>query len=155
MMIDIRPARLPQDLHVVRELFQEYAAGLGVDLSFQGFEAEVAELPGKYAPPSGRLLLAWREDAAMGCIALRALDTTACEMKRLYVRPEARGERLGRRLAERICQEARDAGYSRICLDTLPSMLPAQALYRALGFASIEPYVFNPVQGTQFMALDL
>ena len=143
------------DVEAVRKLFREYADGLGVDLSFQDFEAELQSLPGKYAPPAGRLLLAWMQGAAVGCVALRRVDLTSCEMKRLYVRPQARGERLGRRLAERICAEARAAGYARICLDTLPSMQPAQALYRSLGFAPIPPYVFNPIAGTQFMARDL
>ncbi len=153
--IAIRPADVPRDLDVVRALFREYADGLGVDLAFQGFDAEVAGLPGKYAPPAGRLLLAWRGDEPLGCIALRPLRGRDCEMKRLYVRPAARGASLGRRLAERICAEARAAGYARICLDTLPSMAAAQALYRALGFVEIAPYVFNPVAGTKFMALDL
>lgn len=155
MMTDIRPAELPRDLEVVRALFAEYAASLGVDLAFQGFESELAELPGKYQPPAGRLLLAWKDGRAVGSIALRPLDASRCEMKRLYVRPEARGEKLGRRLAERICQEARQAGYARICLDTLPMMAPAQSLYESLGFVPIEPYVFNPVPGTKFLALDL
>ena len=154
-MIEIRPADLPLELDVVRALFREYTQGLGVDLSFQDFEAELQSLPGKYAPPAGRLLLAWMQGAAVGCVALRRVDLTSCEMKRLYVRPQARGERFGRRLAERICAEARAAGYARICLDTLPSMQPAQALYRSLGFAPIPPYVFNPIAGTQFMARDL
>lgn len=154
-MTDIRPADLPRDLDVVRALFGEYAESLGIDLAFQGFEREVAELPGKYQPPAGRLLLAWNGTRAVGCIALRPLETNVCEMKRLYVRPEARGEGLGRRLAERICREARDAGYARICLDTLPMMASAQALYESLGFVSTAPYVFNPIPGTKFLALDL
>ena len=154
-MTEIRPAELPRDLEVVRALFSEYAAGLGVDLAFQGFETELAELPGKYAPPAGRLLLAWSGARAVGSIALRPLDAKTCEMKRLYVRPEARGERLGRRLVERLLGEAREAGYARICLDTLPMMAPAQALYESLGFGPTEPYVFNPVPGTKFLALDL
>jgi ribosomal protein S18 acetylase RimI-like enzyme len=152
---EIRPAALPQDVERVRELFREYAAGLGVDLAFQDFETELATLPGKYQPPEGRLLIAWKGSDAVGCVALRALDRGRCEMKRLYVRPTARGEKLGRGLAERICAEARQAGYSRICLDTLPGMDSAQALYRSLGFVPIDPYVFNPVPGTRFLARDL
>jgi ribosomal protein S18 acetylase RimI-like enzyme len=128
---------------------------LGVDLEFQGFEAELAALPGKYEQPAGRILLAWRGTETLGCIAVRPIDAKACEMKRLYVRPQARGEQLGRRLAERLCQEAREAGYSRICLDTLPTMGAAQGLYQSLGFRPIEPYVFNPIPGTKFLALDL
>jgi ribosomal protein S18 acetylase RimI-like enzyme len=153
--IEIRPAEFPRDLEIVRSLFREYVERLGVDLYFQEFEKEVGGLPGKYVAPSGRLLLAWRGSEAVGCVALRPLDGTSCEMKRLYVRPEARGEHLGRRLAERICREAREAGYARICLDTLPAMTSAQALYRSLGFVPIEPYIFNPVPGTKFLALDL
>jgi ribosomal protein S18 acetylase RimI-like enzyme len=154
-MIDIRPAAFPLDLAVVRLLFREYSQTLGIDLEFQGFEAEVAHLPGKYETPAGRLLLAWSGDDAVGCIGLRPLGGDTCEMKRLYVRPEARGHNLGRRLAERICDEARAAGYSRICLDTLPTMAAAQGLYESLGFKPIEPYVFNPIPGTKFLALEL
>ena len=154
-MIEIRHAEIPRDLEVVRGLFQEYVDSLAVDLYFQELEKELATLPGKYSPPAGRLLLAWREDEAVGCIALRPIDATTCEMKRLYVRPQARGEQLGRRLAERICREAKDAGYRRICLDTLPSMAAAQKLYQSLGFVPIEPYLFNPVPGTKFLARDL
>lgn len=152
-MIEIYPVATAEDLEHARDLFREYAAGLGVDLCFQGFEGELANLPGKYAPPAGRLLLAHRGAEALGCVALRPLGDGACEMKRLYVRPAARGEQLGRRLAERICQEAREAGYSRICLDTLPSMAAAQRIYADLGFREIEPYVFNPVTGARFLAL--
>jgi GNAT superfamily N-acetyltransferase len=154
-MIDIRPAELPNDLAQVRALFREYADGVGVDLCFQGFEAELAELPGKYAPPTGRLLLAGRGAEVLGVVALRRIDAGTCEMKRLYVRPEARGEQLGRRLAERVCSEARAAGYSRICLDTLPTMIAAQQLYRTLGFSPIEAYVFNPIPGALYLGLDL
>jgi GNAT superfamily N-acetyltransferase len=154
-MIEIRPATSPDELALIRSLFREYAASLDVDLCFQGFEEELAGLPGKYAPPAGRLLLAWRGDEVLGCGALRPLGDGACEMKRLYVRPAARGLQLGRRLAERICSEARLAGYSRICLDTLPSMMAAQAIYLSLGFRPIEPYVFNPVPGVRFLALEL
>ena len=153
--IEIRHADLPRDLVDVRRLFREYANGLGIDLEFQGFEAEVASLPGKYAAPAGCLLLAWSGVEAIGCVALRPLDDRRCEMKRLYVRPQARGEKLGRRLAERICAEARGAGYSRICLDTLPTMDSAQKLYESLGFRPIEPYAFNPIPRTKYLALDL
>lgn len=153
-MIEIRPANFPDELLVVQSLFREYADSLGVDLGFQGFDAELSGLLGKYEPPEGRLLIATGPGAA-GCIAMRRIDEQSCEMKRLYVRPQARGENLGRRLVERICEEARSAGYSRICLDTLPSMAAAQALYRSFGFVPVEPYVFNPIAGTTFMALDL
>lgn len=153
--IEIRPAASPEDFDTVRRLFQEYADGLGVDLSFQDFAAELDGLPGRYAPPAGRLLLAWRHDEAVGCVAMRPLGGGACEMKRLYVRPSARGAQLGRLLARRICDEARAAGHARICLDTLPTMTAAQRLYAALGFKPIAPYVFNPIAGTRYLALDL
>ena len=151
-MDDIRPAASADDLAEIRHLFREYVDSLGVDLGFQGFEAELAGLPGRYAPPGGRLQLARQEGHASGCVALRALAHGDCEMKRLYVRPEARGRQLGRRLAERICLEARAAGYARICLDTLPGMAAAQRLYEALGFREIPPYVFNPIAGTRYLA---
>jgi len=154
-LIEIGPAEVPHELDSVRKLFREYADSLSTDLCFQNFEAEVASLPGKYKPPKGRLLLAWSGAEAVGCVALRPLEEDACEMKRLYVQPRLRGERLGRRLAERICQEARAAGYSRICLDTLPTMAEAIQLYADMGFKRIEPYVYNPVPGAIFLALDL
>ena len=153
--IDIRDADLPSELDLVRKLFREYAAGLPTDLSFQNFETELAELPGKYNPPKGRLLLAFRGTAAVGCVAMRPLQDGACEMKRLYVHPSVRGERLGRRLVDRICEEARFCGYSRICLDTLPTMTQAIQLYESLGFHRIESYVYNPVPGAIFLALEL
>jgi ribosomal protein S18 acetylase RimI-like enzyme len=152
---DIRHAEFPRDVLEVRALFQEYAEGLGVDLGFQGFDDEVTGLPGKYAAPAGRLLLAWHGDVVVGCIAMRRIDDSVCEMKRLYVRPQARGESLGRRLVERLCEEARDAGYSRICLDTLASMASAQKLYESMGFKPIAPYVYNPLPGTKFLSLEL
>ncbi len=154
-MTEIRPADLPADLPVVGRLFREYADGLGIDLCFQDFETELATLPGKYAPPAGRLLLAWSGDAAVGCVALRPVGEGVCEMKRLYVQPSARGEQLGRRLAQGLCDEARLAGYRRICLDTLPSMAAAVRLYTHMGFRPIEPFVFNPIEGAIFLGLDL
>jgi GNAT superfamily N-acetyltransferase len=153
--IEIRAAEFPAEAEVVRRLFREYAGSLDTDLCFQSFEAELADLPGKYRPPEGRLLLAWSGAEAVGCVALRPVSEYVCEMKRLYVSPHVRGERLGRRLAERICQEARAAGYSRICLDTLPSMTAAIQLYTDMGFKPIDAYVYNPVPGAIFLASDL
>jgi len=154
-MIEIRPAALPDHLPVIRELFLEYSRELEVDLCFQHFDDELENLPGKYAPPSGRLLLAWHGDRAVGCVALRALPGAASEMKRLYVRPEARAQRLGRQLAERVIEEAREAGYRRILLDTLPKLSAALALYSKLGFKPTEAYTFNPIEGVLFLGLDL
>jgi len=148
-------ARLPEDLDTVRLLFQEYADGTGLDLCFQGFEEELAALPGKYARPLGRLLLAWHEGQPLGCVALRPVNERDCEMKRLYVRPEARGLNLGRELASRICGEGRAAGYQRILLDTLSTMTPALALYRSLGFTDTEPYVYNPLPDVVYLGCSL
>ena len=155
MTIDIRTADLPADLPVVRLLFRQYAESLGIDLGFQDFETELASLPGKYSPPRGRLLLAWNGDRSVGCVALRPVDGDVCEMKRLYVHPDVRAQHLGRRLAERIVQEARAIGYRSMCLDTLPSMSRALHLYSSLGFRPIAPYVFNPIEGAIFLGLDL
>jgi ribosomal protein S18 acetylase RimI-like enzyme len=139
---------------VVRTLFEEYAVALGVDLGFQDFERELAELPGDYAPPGGRLLLAL-DPEPVGCVALRPYEPGTCEMKRLYVRPEYRGTGLGRRLVEAIVAAGRDAGYERMRLDTMPSMEAARALYRSLGFVEIEAYRVNPVHGTTYFELAL
>ena len=152
---EIRPARFPDDLETVRNLFREYAAGIGIDLAFQGFEEELASLPGKYQAPTGKLLIAWQGVEAFGCVALRPLANGDCEMKRLYVRPAARGDALGRTLAESVIAEARAAGYARLCLDTLATMTSALKLYAALGFRDIPPYVFNPIPGAKFLALQL
>lgn len=152
----VEPSRADQ-VETVRRLFQEYVDGLGVDLSFQDVAAELASLPGRYAPPSGRILLA-RSAAGepVGCIAFRPMTTPGVgEIKRLYVRPEARGHDLGRRLAEEIITFARGAGYHRIVLDTLASMASAQRLYLSLGFQPTEAYYDNPTPGTQYLALIL
>ncbi len=143
------------DLDEVRRLFREYAEWLGIDLSFQNFESELARLPGDYSPPSGCLLLAEHEDHTAGCVALRRLDPATCEMKRLYLRPEFRGTGLGLQLALAIMAEARAIGYRRIRLDTLPQMSAAQKLYASLGFREIEAYRFNPVPGSRFLEADL
>jgi putative acetyltransferase len=153
--MEIRQATVKEDIETARALFREYAAWLRVDLCFQNFAEELASLPGLYAPPRGRLLVAWRDGEAMGCVALRPLDDSLCEMKRLFVRPAFRRQKVGVRLAERVIADARTIGYSRIVLDTLPSMKTASRLYERLGFLQRSAYYETPLQDTVFMELKM
>lgn len=149
-------AESPKQIVDVRELFQEYAQSLGFSLCFQNFDEELAGLPGDYAPPDGRLLLAEHEGQLMGCVALHKLESSVCEMKRLYLRPHFRGKGFGRALAERIIAEARQIGYRRMRLDTVePVMKDAVAMYRKLGFKEVAPYRPNPIAGAMYMELEL
>ena len=145
-----------EDVVRARELFEEYAAWLGISLCFQNFDKELMELPGEYAPPSGRLLLAFDGKRLAGCVALRKIGEGTCEMKRLFVRLEFRGKGLGRMLTESIVGEARQIGYERMRLDTLPDKMDrAISMYHSLGFQEIGPYYHNPVAGATFMELTL
>ncbi len=144
----IEPA---SDMDEVRAIFREYADATGIDLEFQGFEAELAALPGFYV----EILVARADRSVCAAVALRHLDDTTCEMKRLYVRPEYRGRDLGRTLATAIIDEARKRGYRTMRLDTLPTMTAAMALYESLGFVDVEPYRYNPVPGSRFLELTL
>ncbi len=149
----------PEELDAARDIFREYADGLGVDLCFQSFDAELAGLPGDYAPPRGALMLAMIEGQVAGCVALRPLDNVdyanAAEMKRLYVRKAFRGFGLGRQLVESVMDAARQAGYDCILLDTLDDMEAARALYDELGFEDIPPYYHNPIAGAHYLRASL
>jgi len=143
-------------VNAARKLFVEYANSLGFSLSFQNFEHELRTLPGDYVPPSGRLLLAYLNESAVACVALHRFAGDICEMKRLYVQPEARGHALGRMLVERLIKEARAIGYKRMRLDTVgPVMSRAVLLYRDMGFEEISPYRENPMEGTLYFELKL
>lgn len=148
---DLRSAHAPPALDDARALFRAYADSLGVDLGFQHFERELVGLPGDYVPPRGALLVAYVDGAPAGCVAVRPLEHDSCEMKRLYVQPAFRGTGLGRTLATAAIDAARRAGYTRMRLDTLPSMGEAIRLYAAMGFEEIAPYRFNPVPGARYL----
>ena len=155
-MLRLTQVKTPSEIQHARELFQEYEAGLGISLCFQNFAEELANLPGDYTPPGGRLLLVQEFNQIMGCIALRQLGPTTCEMKRLFVRPEYRDRKLGRVLVEAIIEEARKIGYTHMRLDTITDRMErAAALYKAIGFVEIAPYRDNPVDTATFMELDL
>ena len=154
-MSTIVDASSSEHIEQARKLFLEYADSIGIDLCFQNFDKELAGLPGDYAPPDGRLLLAIYENQIAGCVALRKISDGVCEMKRLYVKTEFRRKNLGKKLAEAVIDEARKIGYAHMRLDTLPSMKEAIAMYRLLGFKEIEPYRNNPVEGALFMELKL
>lgn len=142
-------------LDTVRTLFREYETRIQVSLCFQGFEEELAGLPGGYAQPNGRLLIAFEWDQAVGCGAFRHLESGVCEMKRLFVRPQHQGKAIGAALARALIEGAKEAGYSRMRLDTMPSMARAIKMYRRIGFKEIPPYRFNPVPGALFFELRL
>ena len=150
-MIEIIEAKTEQDIYVARALFKEYTDGLGIDLTFQNYEQELARLETIYLPPSGSLLLGEYNGSFVGCVGLRKLDNLSCEMKRLYIKPEARGKGLGSALCKRIIQRGKQLGFKRMRLDTLPSMTGALTLYKRFGFYEIEPYYKNPIPGTIYM----
>jgi ribosomal protein S18 acetylase RimI-like enzyme len=152
--VKIRPARLA-DIPAVRAMLAEYVEWIGLDLAFQEIDEELDRLPGEYVPPRGALLVAEDNGQLIGMIGMRPLDATTAEMKRLFVRPDARGRGLAKRLIEELLREARAAGYTEIRLDTLPMMGDAQSLYVALGFRDIPPYYDTPIAGTRFMAKTL
>lgn len=154
-MLQILQVETGKNLKLVKTIFREYAASLDFDLDFQDFKEELDTLPGQYASPNGRLLIAMYRDKSAGCIALRKLKHGVCEMKRLYVKPQLRGLGIGRALTEYIIDEAKRIRYSRMRLDTVPSMEEARALYVSLGFKEIKPYRYNPIEGTRFMELSL
>jgi GNAT superfamily N-acetyltransferase len=157
--IELLPPDTPEALAATREIFREYAGTLGVDLCFQNFDAELAALPGEYAGPSGGLLLAWVDGQLAGCGAFRPLAdvdyANACEMKRLYVRRGFRRFGLGRQLAQALMDQAVQAGYSAMLLDTLDDMEAARELYASLGFAEVPPYYFNPIPGAHYLKAEL
>jgi putative acetyltransferase len=155
MTMLIRRARFPQDRNAVLDIWREYVASPSVSLDFQDNEAEFADLSGKYGPPEGAVLLAERDGRIEGCAAFRKVSDSICEMKRLYVRPSARGMSLGRKLTERLLAEAREAGYAEMRLDVLEEFKQARKLYADIGFTAAEPVSFNPLPGTEFLGMRL
>jgi putative acetyltransferase len=159
VQIRVVQADTPAQLESARELFREYAAGLGIDLCFQNFDAELAGLPGDYAEPGGALLLAYVNDDLAGCVAMRSLHdvdhANACEMKRLFVRRAFRRYGLGRALAQALIDRAASVGYSAMLLDTLDDMESARGLYATLGFEEVAPYYFNPIPGAHYLKVTL
>ncbi len=155
MINAIREAIGDGDIASVRTLLIEYQTELGIDLTFQGFADELKNLPGAYASPAGCLFIALIGDQAAGCVGLRQFDQASCEMKRLYVRPEFRKAKLGIELARHVIVKARQLGYQRMLLDTLPTMQRAQRMYEQIGFRDVAPYRHNPIAGTRFLSLDL
>ncbi|MGH9405738.1 MAG: GNAT family N-acetyltransferase [Terriglobia bacterium] len=153
--VEIVPAASQDEIAEARRLFEEYGRSLSFSLCFQGFSEELASLPGAYAPPAGRLLLARVPEGFAGCVALRPIDAATGEVKRLYVAPEFRKKRIGRMMAERVIEEARKIGYAKLRLDTLTAMTEARSLYRSLGFYETAPYHASPLSGTVYMELVL
>lgn len=154
-MLSMVQAVSEEHVQKVRKLFGKYVDSLGFDLDFQDYAKELASLPGDYWAPGGYLLLALWNGEAAGCVALRKIENGICEMKRMYVRPQYRGKGIGRAMAGRIMALARQAGYKRMRLDTIDTMVEAIALYRSLGFKEIEPYRYNPIKGAKYMETDL
>lgn len=144
-----------QNITEIKDIFIEYRKDLGLDLEFQDFQEELKELPGEYSSPEGAILLAEDNDKTVGCVALRKIDDKTCEMKRLYVKPEYRGQGLGRKLALSIINKARTKGYEKMKLDTLTTLKEANELYRSLGFEECEPYRYNPLEDALYMELEL
>jgi len=154
-VIEVVHAESESRLLEAKKMIKEYADSLPINLDFQNFSSELADLPGEYAPPEGCLLLAYSNEMPAGCVALRKFSEGICEMKRLYVRPQFRGQNIGRILAEAVIAEGRHLSYTRMRLDTLSTMMQARALYASLGFTEIDPYRFNPVEGAKYMELQL
>lgn len=153
--VTILHAKFPDDAHEVVSIFREYVSSPTANLDFQNYESEFRNLPGQYVEPDGRIALAWEQNSVVGCAALRRVKSSTCELKRVYVRPGARGNNVGRRLVEHMIKEARQQGYSQMCLDVLPEFVAAQNLYESLGFTSSQAVSYNPVPGTKFLALNL
>lgn len=154
-MLKLIAVETEKHLEIIRKLFREYEDFLGFHLCFQDFEKEMAMLPGKYAPPDGRLIIAEYNSEVAGCIAIKKIGEDVCEMKRLYVRPKFRGLKIGRKLAEKIIVEAKTIGYKKMRLDTLKRLKEALSLYRSMGFTEIQPYVYNPLEDVVYMQLEL